>query len=321
MGVYSEINLFEINEILKYYELGNAVSFKATITGISNSNFKVTMSSGRDVLLKVSNDKTIDQLENEQKVLQVLEKYNYLHSIHPFKTIQGKPIYHHKNFFGVVFPFINGLPPEIDSSAIQQIGKALAELHSLEIHKEDLDTIRRHDLVGYGGLNIQDYVEQSDCPSDFRQAFQKTFPNGLSDIPYDIFPAGIIHGDLYFDNSLFHEGKLVSLIDFEQSGRGRFILDLGIAISGSCLNSMRTSIDLDLAQKFLKGYQQARNLLAIEKEYLVMAIKVGFFSIGLWRIKRFYQGNLDESKRFNYRELLDRCASFDRDCSNEMTIV
>lgn len=317
MGVYSEINLAEINEILKYYELGNAVSYQSTITGISNSNFKVTLTSGKEVLLKVSNDKTIEQLENEQKVLQVLEKYNYLHSLHPFRTILGKPIYHHKNFFGVVFPFINGLPPVIDNSTIQQIGKALAELHSLEIHKEDLDTIRPHDLVGYGGTHIQDYIGESYCASDFKEVFEKIFPNGLNDIPYDIFPAGIIHGDLYFDNSLFHEGKLVTLIDFEQSGRGRFILDLGIAISGSCLNEEKSNIDIELAKNFLKGYEQVRHLKAIEREYLVMAIKVGFFSIGLWRIKRFLEGNLDDNKKYNYRELLDRCVNFDFVYKNE----
>lgn len=317
MGVYSEINLNEINEILKYYELGNAVSYLATITGISNSNFRVTLTSGKEVLLKVSNDKTIEQLENEQRILQVLEKYNYLHSLHPIQTIQGKPIYHHKNYFGVVFPFINGLPPIIDNSAIAQIGKALAELHSLEIHKEDLDTIRPHDLVGHGGLHIQDYIEQPNCAPDFKEAFLKVFPQGLNDIPYDIFPAGIIHGDLYFDNSLFHEGKLVTLIDFEQSGRGRFILDLGIALSGSCLNSNRDNLDLELARHFIRGYEQVRPLKAIEREYLMMAVKVGFFSIGLWRIKRFLEGNLDESKKYNYRELLERCLNFDRVYKNE----
>ena len=73
-------------------------------------------------------------------------------------------------------------------------------------------------------------------------------------MPYDLFPAGVIHGDLYFDNSLFKNGKIVTLIDFEQSGRGRFILDLGIAISGSCLNRDKSNIDLNLLENFLKGY-------------------------------------------------------------------
>ena len=67
----------------------------------------------------------------------------------------------------------------------------------------------------------------------------RIFPERLQDIPYDDFPVGVIHGDLYFDNSLFDAGELVTLIDFEQSGRGRHILDLGIAISGSCLDFRR----------------------------------------------------------------------------------
>ena len=132
----------------------------------------------------------------------------------------------------------------------------------------------------------------------------------LEGIPYDVFPSGIIHGDLYFDNSLFHEDKLVTLIDFEQSGRGRFILDLGIALSGSCLNLDKTSLDEELLFAFLEGYQSKRSLLYIEKEYLRSAIAVGFFSISLWRIKRFYEGDLDARKKFNYRELLGRCKQF-----------
>ena len=65
MGVYSNIELSEINEILSYYDLGVANSFVPTMTGISNSNFKVSMDGGQDVLLKISNDKTIEQLNNE----------------------------------------------------------------------------------------------------------------------------------------------------------------------------------------------------------------------------------------------------------------
>jgi homoserine kinase type II len=102
----------------------------------------------------------------------------------------------------------------------------------------------------------------------------------------------------------------VTLIDFEQSGTGRFILDLGIALSGSCLNHDNTDLSLDLMKSFLRGYEQSRPLLIIEKEYLRDAIAVGFFSISLWRIKRFYEGQLDQRKKYNYRELLERCRSF-----------
>lgn len=316
MGVYSNINLNFINEILKYYQLGKAVSFEATVKGISNSNFKVTTCQGTNILLKISNDKTIEQLSNEQEILKILEKYKFPYSIHPFDTIKGKPIYQHAGIYGVVFPFVNGLPPKISSNMCSQVGHALASLHSLEIHKEDLQSIRPHTVVGHGGISVYEYCQTPQAPKDFVETFNSLFPDKLQDIPYDVFPVGIIHGDLYYDNSLFHENNLVTLIDFEQSGRGRYILDLGIALSGSCLNE-NSQIDLELIQHFLKGYETKRKLLAIEKEYLHTAILVGLFSIGLWRINRFYEGKLDQTKRYNYRQLLERAVEFNKNYSNE----
>ncbi len=313
MGVYSNIKLSEINEILSYYDLGRAKSFVPTMTGISNSNFKVSMETGSDVLLKISNDKTIEQLNNEQHVLTALADHKFEFALTPFQTIQGKPIYQHNNYYGVVFPFIDGLPPEIDADVCFQVGQALAKLHSLDITKEDLEHIRPHDVVGFGSPDIKEYLQNENAASDFIEDFKTVFPDNLENIPYDVFPVGIIHGDLYFDNSLFKDGKLVTLIDFEQSGRGRFILDIGIAISGTCLNRDKSNVDRALLESFLNGYQSVRNLKIIEKEYLDKAILVGFFSIALWRIKRFYEGNLDESKKYNYRELTQRAKNYKRE--------
>lgn len=310
MGVYSNIKLDEINDILLHYELGSAVSFKATMSGISNSNFQVNLCDGSSVLLKISNDKTIEQLNNEQQVLLALEKRNFRYSIHPFKTLHGKPIYNHNDYYGVVFPFIDGLPPKMTKDVCSQVGKALGALHSLEISKEDLDILRPHDLVGFGGQGIYEYTLKKEAPEDFVKDFNFVFPDKLQNIPYDVFPVGVIHGDLYFDNSLFNNGKLVTLIDFEQSGRGRFILDLGIAISGSCLNEVGDNLDPNLIDSFIKGYEKSRTLLTIEKEFMNTAILVGFFSIALWRIKRFYEGNLDVSKKNNYQDLTTRAKNF-----------
>ncbi len=310
MGVYSHINLEKINEILEHYDLGIAVDFSSTMTGISNSNFKVILDSGRNILLKVSNDKTIEQLLNEQQVLLALEKHEFEYSLNPIKTLLGKPIYHHEDYYGVVFPFIDGAPPVITNDVCSKVGISLAKLHDLDIRKEDLEFIRPHEVVGFGSLDIIDYVNSDNAASDFIEGFKKVFPCGLKDIPYDLFPSGIIHGDLYFDNSLFKDGELVTLIDFEQSGTGRFILDLGIALSGTCLNEAKDNLDKSFVVSFLKGYESIRSLKEIEKEYLDTAILVGFFSIALWRIKRFYDGNLDSSKKYNYRELLNRAKSY-----------
>lgn len=310
MGIYTEVDLGEINDILTHYEMGEALSFSPTTTGISNSNYKVSLASGVDVLLKISNDKTIPQLENEQEILVLLNQYKFKFGLAPLETLKGKVIYEHNGHFGVIFPFVKGLPPQINSNSCFQIGEALASLHGLKLEKEDLAKIRPHDLVGYGGITINEYINEPNSAPGFREAFLNIFPDELHNIPYELFPSGIIHGDLYYDNALFNNDKLVTLIDFEQAGRGRFILDIGIAISGSCLRADGSTVDLKLIESFILGYTSVRQMNEAEKEYLNAAILVGFFSIALWRIKRFYKGALDSAKRDNYKELLERARLF-----------
>jgi homoserine kinase type II len=314
MGIYSSIKLHEINDILKFYGLGKASELESTLKGISNSNYIVQLEDGEQVLLKISNDKTIQQLEKEQTILHLLNRYQFPLSPRPFKTLQGKPIYQHNGFYGVIFPFIDGKAPIVSSTVVYQLGQALGQLHSLEISKEDLQFIRPYEHVGHNVFHIQKYVKSPIAPDDFVKTYNmlahKIFPRGLNEIPFDLFPSGIIHGDLYYDNSLFKNDQLVSLIDFEQSGIGRYLLDLGISISGSCLNKEKDNIDMMLFTSFIKGYEEYRKMLTIEKDYIHTAIIVGLLSISLWRIKRFYEGKLDKNKKNNYQELLIRAQNF-----------
>jgi homoserine kinase type II len=278
MGTFTTLNTDQINHILDFYKLGTAMEIVPTTEGTSNTNYQVILENNERVLLKVCNDKTLEQLQNEQTILEVLDKYKYKYSLAPYRTEAGKSIYQYDNYFGVVFPFVDARPPERNEKTCKQIGMALAELHSLQIQKEDLDLIRAHDLVGHGGIGLYEYVNSAHAQEDFRDAFNKIFPRQLIDLPYDLFPAGIIHGDLYYDNSLFKNKKLVTLIDFEQAGRGRYLLDIGISISGSCLTEDGSNIDPSLLTSFMKGYRKKRKLINIEEDFLNEAILVGLFS-------------------------------------------
>lgn len=313
MGVYSQMTIEDINEILALYEFGAAKSFNATAHGISNSNYHVILESGKEILLKVSNDKDFKQLENEQRILHVLKKHDYPYSPDAFKTIKDELVYQYKDHHGVIFPFIHGHSPKVTPDVCDQMGRALAMLHSLDIDREDLESIRPYAEVGFGAEAIYQYVKSENALEDFVEAFNEIFGDSLTkEIPYDMFPGGIIHGDLYFDNSLFDEGVLATLLDFEQAGRGRFILDIGISLSGGCLTEDGQDIDDQLVDHFLTGYEQVRILATLEKEYLSTAILVGFFSIALWRIKRFYLGKLDSSKKYNYRDLINKALNYHR---------
>ena len=47
-------------------------------------------------------------------------------------------------------------------------------------------------------------------------------------------PQGIIHGDLFCDKALFHNGSLAGIIDFYNACNGSLLFDLAIAINDWC---------------------------------------------------------------------------------------
>ena len=311
MGDFTQVTLEEINGILSHYDLGKASYFVATTSGISNSNYKVTLQNKENILLKISNDKDYKQLLAEQNILHLLKEHRFPYSLEPFKGRNNKLVYQHANYNGVIFPWVDAEPPrDVTKIHTFQIGKSLATLHSLKICDSELKKIRSYELVGFGGKKLRNYIHQKKHLEDFEKTFKAIFPDELSRIPINEFEQGIIHGDLYADNSLFKNNDLVTLVDFEQAGVGRYILDIGISISGSCLTNRKDNIDHQLLQSFLQGYESVRPLPPLEKPHLNDAILVGFFSISLWRIKRFFDGNLDPSRKYNYRELLNLAINF-----------
>lgn len=303
MASYTQIDLENATEILKLYGLKNIVHLTPLSLGISNSNYKVELPD-QTILLKISNDKNIEQLREEQFILFTINKFGYPYSLKPFAMNNGEWVYAHGPFFGVVYPFVEGIPPGPSDYTCQEVGKALATLHCLELNQAEFNKIRRHEKVGFGPKEILNYCLQPQCPEDFKQAIREFFPDYLNSFLAENFSESVIHGDLYYDNTLFDHNKLTTVLDFEQAGIGESILDLGISISGTCLEKGR--VITPLVVSYLKGYESVRPLRKSEKQFLDDAIILGFLSISLWRIKRFYEGDLNPLMRESYKDLITK---------------
>ena len=309
MGNYTNLSSDEVKEILSDYSLGKFFELTPLSLGISNSNFKLTVTKNNiknDYLLKISNDKNHEELIGEQKILEYLNQENFSLSLCPLPNNKGKKVFYYKDHFGVMFPFINGHPPEPGPSTCQEIGKALALLHKMKTPKDR--QLREHKQIGYEASYIANFQDDKKCPQEYKDYYKKIFPNNLEAFISNSFQEGIIHGDLYYDNTLFKNDKLVALLDFEQSGIGPLILDIGISISGSCLK--KGQIDYSLVESYVKGYETVRALPENEKKHLNNSILLGLFSISLWRIFRFKYGALDPAKKNSYIELLEKANQF-----------
>lgn len=304
MGDYTKLSVNDASDILNLYGLGPATELKSLSLGISNSNYQVTVGE-KKYLLKVSNDKGQSDLEQEMEVLLHLSEQEFVYSLTPYQTINGSGVYTWDDCFGVLFPFVEGIAPGPCDITCFEIGRGIALLHKTEAQNTKL---RSHNDVGYGGSEIAEYLKSPNCPDDFKETVLYFFPDALSNFNELKLEKGVIHGDLYYDNTLFDENHLAVILDFEQAGIGEYLFDLGISISGTCLEKGR--INKSLITSYLEGYEEVRKLPQVEKENLNTAIVVGLLSIALWRIKRFKEGNLNPLMANSYTELLNKAKLF-----------
>lgn len=301
MGSYTAITIDDAKKIMALYGKENVLELRPLSLGISNSNFKV-ITDAETLLLKISNDKNRAQLEDEQKILHYLAT-RYEYSLTPHLTLEGELVYQMGQYFGVVYPFVEGIPPGPSDVTCSLIGEALGKLHQIEPSPLPGD-LRSHEEVGFDATQIIDYLANPKCPEDFKEMFAKCFPDRLQNYLNHDHRMNVIHGDLYYDNTLFYHEKVAAVLDFEQGGIGPILLDLGISISGTCLEKGR--VITPLIQSFLKGYEKYMPLQESERALIGDAIALGLFSIGLWRIKRFKEGILNPLMADSYRELLMR---------------
>lgn len=308
MAYYTNITLSDANTILSLYDLNKATKLVPIGHGISNSNYIVHLEDGSEIILKISNDKDNQQLLEEQYILLNLKHLGFRYSPIPFRTKNDEPVYQSPPWHGVVFPRIKGQVPAVNHETCFAIGASLATLHLLsgEPKLSSLPyPLRKASEIGYFPEDIITFSNENNCPQDFKNAVQILLPDSAYAFYHSLeseLPKSIIHGDLYFDNTLFYAKTLVSMLDFEQAGLGPCIFDIGISISGTCLENKKLS--LKLVKSFMKGYLSERSLSLSEKELLIPQILWGFLSISLWRIHRFYLGNLSEERKMSYQELI-----------------
>jgi homoserine kinase type II len=261
MASYTQIGPKEAEDILKFYGRAHVLKLTPLSLGISNSNYRVDLE-GESVLLKISNDKNQHQVADEQAILLYLNQRSYPYSLKPFSLLSGELVYQYGTYFGVIYPFVEGIPPGPSDYTCREVGEALAKLHSIDHDQDALLNLRSHESVGFGALEILEYSKSPTCPTDYKEAFDYLFPDQLQSFLLTPFEKGIIHGDLYYDNTLFNNNHLSTVLDFEQAGRGEYLLDLGISLSGTCLEKGR--VITPLVNSFLKGYEAVRPLSSTE---------------------------------------------------------
>ena len=278
MSVFTTVSADELTEWLKAYPLGTLLELKGIASGITNTNYFVTTTSGRYVL-------TLFEEHTAEELPYFLDLMTHL-------AERGVPCPHPvKRNDGVQLDELNGKPAALVSCLAgrdietpneihcAEVGRVLANMHiageSFSGKSHDTrDSVWRQTTADkvFGLLNAEDQ-------SMLSQAMQRQASLNL-----DKLPQGVIHADLFRDNVLFDGEKIGGLIDFYYACRGAFLYDLAIAVNDWCV-SADGSLDKPRVMAMLKAYHAVRALTAEESAVWTDMLPIAALRFWLSRLK------------------------------------
>lgn len=260
----------EINGTLYNYDIGKAVRIKRVKGGLANINYKLVTKQGI-YLLKICKEKPINEIEYEVKILIELSKMGFPVAL-PIKRNDGGYITQSELGNVVIYHFVNGKEPKINNRVIKTVAETLARLNSVDYRK-----LPKRDY----SFNIQFCKNLAKKINRIREKYPELCDFFIKETEYlshyieREVPIGLIHGDIFVDNTIFEGKDLKAIIDFEETCIYNLVYDVAVGINGFCF--IRNRLDFDKMRVFLKSYFGAhvvsawcmKELLIIHKESTV----------------------------------------------------
>jgi len=290
--------MHDIQLLMDKYNSGKITNISPTVGGYTNLNYKVSADK-RNFLLKIHLYNKFENISSEIKILQYL-KNKGIPAAYPIPDRKNEFINVLGNNNVVIYEFIDGHHPEANIETTKQIAKAAAALNLLDVppyftqkNWVDIDyckaVINKFSDAAYPHLDIFEYfIEQTSFLEE----------------PLSVkLPKGLVHGDLFPDNTMFKKNKLIALLDFEVICIENLLHELGTAIQGFCY--INNTLSEKLLYSFLNEYQKYYELNQIEKELLPAYMQWGAHCMIAWHLVGVMEDN-DTIKYKRTQELIQR---------------
>lgn len=286
MATYTQLTSEQARLSLRAFglEAGEVVPI---VAGTVNSNYRVETGRGRSVFVRIYEEQSQEGAEAEARMLAHfaggdvqtpcplprVDRKGFT-VLHEDERSHARPL--------AVFPWREGeslCQRLVTPRASREVGAALARIHLVgrdfqearcgRYRIEDL----RERLVTIAACEREELAEMAPRIADKldRAASERD----------EALPAGIIHGDLFRDNVLWQEGKIVALLDFESASSGGFAYDLMVTALAWCHGD---DLDLGLVRAMLEGYERVRPLTEAERRALSTEAKIAALRFTITRI-------------------------------------
>ena len=176
------------------------------------------------------------------------------------------------------------------------IGRAIAELHKIPAPKF-LPRDHPYWLRSMpASLDHQVDLEYEAWLVDMLGYFQGSFPTGL--------PQALIHGDLFDDNIIYHQGAFQAIIDFGDACNYHRVYDLGSVLFGACMEDGK--LDYERAREVLRGYQEVGALQTDERSAVQFFAVYAGAAISAWHYLNSFILRPADSRNDKYKLAVQR---------------
>ncbi len=271
-------------QLCRQFDLGEVRQLEALPhQGYSNFNARLDTNQGAFVLRRYT-EQPAEKITHELQLIDWLDAQG-LPVVPPLRDPDGKarctPNREHPAPW-VVFPFVDGEEPEPLPATAREMGELAARLHQLP-EGPWKDGGRENLLSARNTVTIADSLRGTGTSSarHFLQLMDLLAP----EVGDSHFPTGLVHADLFPDNTIFREGNLVAVLDWEEACVDHYLFDLAMAMHG--FSYVAEEWRPDLARSFLAGYEAGRPLDPGERESLPLFLRWTPLAMAGWHLRRY----------------------------------
>ena len=267
MAVYTRINVKDLNQIEKSFNIGKILNYSGIKKGIENTNYLLKTNRKKIIL-------TIFEKRVKKKDLPFFMELMFglsqqeIKCPEPIKNNKGKYLFKIKNKTACLVCFLEGKDKnQLTNKDCFDVGKNAGKLH---LAAKNLKLYRRNSLSVNSWGPLLNKIDKR--INKLSSNLINTMRSDLSDIKKKWpkkMPKGIIHSDLFLDNIFFYKKKYYGFIDFYFSANDFLAYELATCVNALCFKKKNKVFILDKnkSAELLRGYQTVRKLNSKEKDH------------------------------------------------------
>lgn len=255
----------DVTSVAERYGLGAVASWSLCGQGLINTNLRVVSATDSEWLLRVyAPDRLESEVRFELSVLEQLERAGFP-APRPLRDRAGEPVGRLGDRCFSVLTFLPGATvgqEDLTSSLARQVGSMYARFRAA--------------VAGF----TPDGARESGDHEAVRPLLETTLAAAAEGAPTAVDlvrtawesveaafrpdrsqAAGVVHGDLFYENILVQDGELIAFIDFDDAYCGSILLDLALVVM-EFATPPDEILDGTLASAVLDGYAEAAGEVA-----------------------------------------------------------